>query len=304
MTLETQPLHVWLADAQITRDFFIMLAHLRLIEVRLRDLERVVQKQRRIKPQRRHLTVAGEERIAPAQRYRVFQIEILHPAQQAEEGCTDHQCRTPDRGPAFDRSGLTVQGDTLKPDQYPAEHCDREQPTDSDPHHWIGLPEHVPGNLRILQIAQHTGVEPDAEIGVMTEIDDVDHRQNRQRHDQITSRQPAQGTHADQVPARQPEQHRDWQQYQQRQAQVETQTDAQRLGDLAMREQRARFDAGKPVEEHAPQQRRQQEHHHDRAQPIMQASRLQPTHRHSSRHCRQTERPDGASALPGDKQNG
>ncbi len=84
----------------------------------------------------------------------------------------------------------------------------------------------------------------------MAEIDDVNHRQDRQRHDQIASRQPAQGTHADQVPARQPEQHRDRQQYQQRQAQVEAQTDAQRLCDLAMREQRARLDAGKPEEEH------------------------------------------------------
>ena len=77
MTDEIKGLRVGLVHAQVVGHHRVVFAHLRFVIARLADLDRVVEEQHRVQAQRSDLVIAREERIAPAQRDRVFKVHVF-----------------------------------------------------------------------------------------------------------------------------------------------------------------------------------------------------------------------------------
>ncbi|MNR13441.1 hypothetical protein D3C85_1298480 [compost metagenome] len=80
MADEIQALRVRLIDPQVVGHDRIVFTHLRFVITRLTDLDRVIEENDRVQPQRGDLVVAREESVAPAQRHRVFQVHVLDTA--------------------------------------------------------------------------------------------------------------------------------------------------------------------------------------------------------------------------------
>ena len=286
-------------DAEVLGQQRIAATHRLLVIGRKIDLGGVVEEQHRVQAQRGDLVVAGEERIAPAQRHRVFQVEVLEPAQQTEEQRHHHQRAAPYPRPALELARRARQGEALQMHQQDGQQHDADQPAEGDPHHRIGLPDHVGGDLRVLQEVEHRGVDAHAQVGVVAEVGDVHQHQHGQCQRQVHARQPAQPWQADQVPARQPGQQGQRQSQQDGQAQVETQADAQCFEHRRVAGQRAAVQTGETEEEHHPQDGEPQEEYCHDAEAVLQTAGLQPIH-HFTSGCTLNHRP----AWTGQKQQG
>ncbi|MNL21894.1 hypothetical protein D3C87_1432080 [compost metagenome] len=129
---------------------------------------------------------------------------------------------------------------------------ERCQPAEGNPHHRVRLPDHVAGNLRVLDKAQNGGIDPHAQVRVVPEIDDVDQQQGAQYQHQVQACDPAQQAAADKIPARNPGQQGHRQHHQDGQAQIETKADAQGFQDGIVTGQRFSVEAGKTEKEHHP----------------------------------------------------
>ena len=117
---EVQRVRIALADAQIIGHHVVVLARGRLIESAGFELEGVEEKQRRVDPERTHLTVATVERITPAQRHRVLQVQRAGTAEQAEEHQHADRCRAADcRQHADSLCVRPIQGGALQSQQRP-----------------------------------------------------------------------------------------------------------------------------------------------------------------------------------------
>ncbi|MNH15613.1 hypothetical protein D3C79_752290 [compost metagenome] len=174
-----------------------MFAYLRFVITRLADLDRVVEKNHRVQAQRGDLVVARKKRIAPAQRNRVFHVYVLDTTQNAQQRHHDHQRATPGRGERVNGFARAVQRHALQAHQGQAHQCDRCQQTQGNPDNRVGLPDHITGYLCIIDEAQHSGIDPHAQVGVMAKIDDVDQQHNAQGGDQIHPCHTAQQAAAD-----------------------------------------------------------------------------------------------------------
>ncbi|MCY1508050.1 hypothetical protein D9M68_423480 [compost metagenome] len=276
--VEVEGRGVRMVDAEVAGDHRVVRLHLFEIVGFLRHAQGVVEEDHRIQAERRDLVVAGEEGVAPAQRHRVFQVDVVDPAEDAEQHEDDHQRAAPGDGPAADAAFRPVQGDPFQAQQQPPDQRSGGQPAEGYPHDRIGLPEHAGGDLRVLDEAQHGGVDAHAEIGVVTEVDDVDEQHRAEGQRQIEARQPAQRAGMHQVPARHPGQQRHRQHQQDGQAQVEAQADAEGLWHCLDFAQGAAVEAGETEEEHPAQGCQQGEEDRHGAQPVVQSTRSQPAH--------------------------
>ena len=90
-TIKGQLFTIRILYTQVLTDRRIMLTHLLQIVTFLRNTQGVIKEDDRIQTQRTYLTVAREERIAPAQRHRVFQIDIGVTAEDSQEDHDHHQ---------------------------------------------------------------------------------------------------------------------------------------------------------------------------------------------------------------------
>ena len=134
LTEEVQPLRVAVADTQVVSHHRVMLTGGRLIEGAGFKREGVEQKQRRIKAQRRHLAVAAEEGIAPAQRHRVLQVQRRGAAEQAKKHQHAHHRRAAkSRQHANTLRWRPIQGGTLQAQQRPGPQRHTSQPGQGDP---------------------------------------------------------------------------------------------------------------------------------------------------------------------------
>ncbi len=106
----------------------------------------------------------------------------------------------------------------------------------------------------------------------MAEVDDVQQPYPAQHQQQVDPGQPAQSWQPQQVPARQPGQQGQGQQYQQGQAQVEAQADAEGLEDGFALVGSAQVHPGKTHGEQQPQQCQQAEYQPDCAHAVAQAA--------------------------------
>ena len=275
MALEADARALW-RDAQIIRHHRIeSLQSLGVIPGVL-HVPGVVQEQQRVQPQRADLAVTREERIAPAQRHRVLQIDVGIAAQQPDQHQHGDRC-TAEAGCLAGNLCLgLVQGDALQTQEGQQRQRHRGQPAQGDPHHWIGLPDHVRGNLRIGGIAERRGIQTHAQISVMSEVEHVDQDQHEQQQGQVRPDRPAGLLRETLAQTRQQQRDAHRQHQQQRKPHVELQTDAQRgphgLGILTGRH------AGESQQEHRTQRRQQQEKNACPTGKIAQAPRHQKIH--------------------------
>ena len=201
---EVQALWVRLVDAEVAGQGRVVLAHLGFVVLGLAGLEGVVEEQHGVQAQGGDLAVAGEVGIAPAQGHGVFQVEVFYPAQQAEEHGGDAQGADAGQGPAAQGLRRAVEGPAFQAQQGVAPQAQGAAPGEDDPQHRVAFPEHLPGDLCVVQVAQHRGVDAHAEVGVVAEVDDVQQPYPAQHQQQVGSGQPAQSWQPQQVPARQP----------------------------------------------------------------------------------------------------
>ncbi|MNF83739.1 hypothetical protein D3C84_660680 [compost metagenome] len=128
VTDEVQGLWIGLIHAQVLGNHGVVFTHLRFVIARLADLDRVVEENHRVQAQRSDLVIAGEERIAPAQRDRVFQVHVLDTAQNTQQHQHDHQRATPSGGERVNGFTGAVQRHAFQAHQGQRHQGDRCQP--------------------------------------------------------------------------------------------------------------------------------------------------------------------------------
>ncbi|MNY34139.1 hypothetical protein D3C86_1684570 [compost metagenome] len=129
MTDEIKALRVRLRDPQVLGHDGIVLAHLRFVVARLADLDRVVKENHRVQAQCGDLVVTREERVAPAQRHRVFQVHVLDTAQNAQQHHHHHHRAAPGDGERVNDFARAVQGHAFQAHQSQGHQGDGRQPT-------------------------------------------------------------------------------------------------------------------------------------------------------------------------------
>ena len=233
VALEIQRLPGLLRQRQEVRHQRVVFLHRLAVEGLAAEQGGVVEEQHRIQPQGRHRVIAGGEGVTPAQRHRVFQVDVGDPAEQAEHQCQEHH-HAADPLAAGAHGHRRAQQETAR--QRPENqrhHRGHGQPAQGDPHHRIAFPDHARGDRGIFQEAEGGHVQPVAQVDVMAEVEDIGEHHDQHRQGDVHQPQHPHRGRAHQIKARQPGQHRQGQHHQQRQPQIEAQPHAQGMVKVA-----------------------------------------------------------------------